>query len=235
MPESSELEHLQDLLSDFSASPKLSPEEALRLSHINYRFISKDLSISFENIPRKNYPKHFSQFFFTVTKALHWMIFEGIFSNAGEFRKSTDPQGGQVHFGPFDRKSGKSAKFKGSAPKDIEEDLQEICRLLSPDDPDPILSTVRFYQRFVYIHHFYDANGRVGRLLVSLYLGYHGYAVLWKPLEEEKKEKFISLLNKCHDLMGKPHYEKKIQQLYRFLKKYTLSTDELETDGLEEG
>lgn len=233
MLDSGELEHLRDLLSDFSTSRKLTPEEALKLSHINYRFISKDLSISFLGILEKSYAKRFPKFFFIVAKAFHQLIFDSIFSNAGEFRKSADPLGGQVHFGPFDRASGKSAKFQGSSPKDIESDLKGICQLLSPDDPDPALSAVRFYQRFVYIHPFYDANGRIGRLLVSLYLGYHGFTVLWKPLEEEKKDKFISLLNKCHDLMGKPHYEKKIQQLCRFLKKYIISNEELGSDGPE--
>ena len=230
--ESSELEHLRDLLSDFSVPRKLTPEEALRLSHIQYRLISKEVFADLLEV-LKAYKKEFPAFFFGQAIIFHLAIFNGIFSNAGEFRKPTDSQGGLVHFGPFDRKSGKSAKFQGSSPKDIERDLKEICQLLSPDDPDPALSAVRFYQRFVYIHPFYDANGRIGRLLVSLYLGYHGYTVLWKPLEEEKKDKFISLLNKCHDLMRKPHYEKKVQQLYRFLKKYIISNEELASDIFE--
>ena len=233
MPESNELEHLRDLLSDFSTSRKLTPEEALKLSHINYRLVSKELSISFQSILKKSYAERFPQFFFLVAKAFHRLIFDSIFSNAGELRKSTDPQGGHIYFGGFDPKSSKFPKFQGSFPKNIEGDLEEICQLLSPSDPDPVLSAVRFYQRFVYIHPFYDGNGRIGRLLVSLYLGYYGYTVLWKPLEEENKDKFISLLNKCHDLIGKPHYEKKIRQLYRFLEKYVISNEELESDVLE--
>jgi len=227
LPKSSELEHIRDLLTDFSAKEGISPEDALKLSNIRYTVIGRGLFSDLLDLLKSN-EDNFPEVFVGLAKYFHKLIFDGIFSNAGSFRKQSDPLDGQVHFGPFDRKSGKTAKFQGTSPQKITSELMTICQWLSSNDSEPILTSIRFYQRFVYIHPFYDANGRIGRLLISLYLGYHGYAVLWKPLETEKKDKFISLLNKCHDLMNKPHFEKKIRQLYRFWEKYVISLQKLE-------
>lgn len=168
-----------------------------------------------------------SELFIGFSKAFHKILFQDIFSNSGRFRSGADPNQGKVYFGPHhDRR--RNLKFSGSNPASIQADLAKAAQLLSYDDDDPILNSVSFYQRFVYIHPFYDANGRIGRLLVSIYLRFHGYVVLWKPLENEQKRSFISKLNKCHNQTDKPSFDHKIRDLYKFWQSYVKSESDLE-------
>ena len=184
MSNSSEILHINDLLNDFAKRDNIDPEFALKLSQIRYSELSKDI-ISFLIPKLKSIKLPLSELFYGFAKGFHKELFRDIFTNAGKFRKSSDPNGGNIYFGPSDPRRSITVKYKGTAPLNISQELNKIFKQLSSDDANPVFTAVRFYQQFVFIHPFYDANGRIGRLLVSLYLGYHGYAVLWKQLETE--------------------------------------------------
>lgn len=97
---------------------------------------------------------------------------------------------------------------------------------LEPEDP--IENAIRFYQHFVYIHPFYDANGRIGRAIVSVYLNLFDYYVQWREFDGPNNSKFISKLNACHERMESGYtYEQYLEYLVSFFRKYVISVDEL--------
>jgi Fic family protein len=85
---------------------------------------------------------------------------------------------------------------------------------------DPAANSIAFYQRFVLTHPFYDANGRIGRYLVSLYLAGHKKVVHWKVLEGDKKRRFLKYLNECHKRRGDRTLQTYERYLFNFWKKY---------------
>ena len=106
-------------------------------------------------------------FFREIPVEFHKQLFEGILNNAGEYRKSTDPNKGEVFFGPS------TNQFAGADPSMIESMLRQNISTLTLSSPDPVYVAAKFYQRFVYIHPFNDGNGRIARFIVEVYLIYH--------------------------------------------------------------
>lgn len=68
--------------------------------------------------------------------------------------------------------------------------------MLNHHQKAPVLAAVRFYQKFVNVHPFYDANGRIGRLIATMYLADHNLVLSWS--EFDSKSKFIKKLNYTH-------------------------------------
>lgn len=159
-------------------------------------------------------------------------MFEGVLSNAGEFRKATDPNHGFVAFGGNLQRNPWGSKFKGSPPEQIEAGLKSAFDLLSKNDMDPVRTSIIFYQKFVHIHPFYDANGRVARFLLTLYLLFHGHYVLWKQLEEGKKNEFLKKLNSCHLRQQSGAYNDYLEHLYRFGKKFVVSKESFSAENI---
>ncbi len=161
---------------------------------------------------------------------IHEYLFKDILSNAGSFRQQADPDNGIVQFGPANPRRAKEPLFTGTSPAKLPEEIDYCCALLTMEDKDPVATSIRFYQLFVAHHPFYDANGRIARIMVTMYLDVHGYYVLWKKLNEELSAKFLKRLNDCHRRMDAPIeiYEKYFQYLLHFWRKAIIKKEDLE-------
>lgn len=141
----------------------------------------------------------FSSIFGSVAIESHRVLYGGILSNAGNYRQSTEANGGTVFFGP---QRGGSPEFTGIPANQIEGELADAFRNLTKRSSDPVSAAVKFYQQFVRIHPFYDANGRICRLLVSVYLDYHKLYVDWDRLQG--RGEWLRRLNACHKRQDQP-------------------------------
>lgn len=111
----------------------------------------------------------------SLIKALHAMLMDGArgaCKTPGEFRKV------QVHIG----RPGESIEKASYIPPDpvlVPELLENWLLFLSRDDINPAVQAAIMHAQFEMIHPFLDGNGRMGRLLITLFLTYKG--VLVKP------------------------------------------------------
>ncbi len=160
----------------------------------------------------------------------HEYLFKDILSNAGSYRQPTEPNNGLVQFGPANPRRAKEPLFTGTSPAKLTEAIDFCCSLFSSKDDDPIRNSIHFYQLFVAHHPFYDANGRIARMMVTMYLDVHGYYVSWKKLNEELSAKFLKRLNDCHRRMDAriEIYEKYFQYLLHFWKQVVVKKEDLE-------
>lgn len=152
-------------------------------------------------------------------KWLHLFLYDAILSNAGNYRLSSDPQGGLINFGGQKRNEA-LPKYQGSSPSNIKSDVQKSLSYLVGETADPIESALRFYQAFVRCHPYYDGNGRIGRLIVTLFLRFHDLHVLWSEMEAGGNSKFIKKLNHCHDRQGQPNFDQYLSYLVDYFRKY---------------
>lgn len=229
LPSNSEAQYLQALIRDFPVDRNLNSTEAV--IKIGTRFIQledkKALYLKFIRNIRNN-PLPLFELLWTLNRAIHNYLFNEILSKAGQFRKKTDPNNGFVGFGSDRPRNPSQTQFKDSNPDLIETELSKTFNFFSETDSNPIRTSILFYQKFVLIHPFYDANGRIARYIVSLYLLFHGYYVQWKIIEERHKEKFIKKLNQCHNRVGQPTFDQYFEYLHLFWKKFIIRVDELE-------
>ncbi|MDZ7795540.1 MAG: Fic family protein [Candidatus Marinimicrobia bacterium] len=100
---------------------------------------------------------------------IHSILYNDILNNAGKFREKDDINNGKIYFGGVEQREFK-AKYTGSPPQEIEKKIIEAIQHLVNGNESSINNAMRFYQKFVYCHPFYDANGRIARLIVSIYL-----------------------------------------------------------------
>jgi fido (protein-threonine AMPylation protein) len=154
----------------------------------------------------------FSKLFSHLPLFLHSYLFKGIFSNAGNYRSHDDPGNGYIAF-------GLRQKFRGVPPSSIEDGVNRAISNLTKNTEDAVVNAVRFYQQFVMVHPFYDANGRIGRFILETYLNYHGIGVMWG--ESCSNEKWINKLNKCHKRFDQPNYDEYLGFLVNHWRKFT--------------
>ncbi len=227
-----ETQYLRDLIRDFGADGCPSAEIALDLIFKRYTILQSNfVDIAEWIVTQADYKGDLRDIFkATIICGVHELLFEGVLSNAGQYRKSDEPKGGRVFFGG-QRGDRRQSRFEGSLPHRIETDLDVAFGYLSPNlgsDEDPVRSAILFYADFVYIHPFYDGNGRIARLLVSLYLYLHAYYVDWQELDK-KQNKFLKKLNACHDRresVNVKKYRSYQNLLVRFFKKYVVPHEE---------
>jgi fido (protein-threonine AMPylation protein) len=158
---------------------------------------------------------------------VHWFMFNNVLSNAGEIRKDSDPNGGMIYFGGAKNQQRKQ-EFHGTLPSRIDAKLDEAFAHLSWDTDQPIRQAMRFYQQFVYIHPFYDGNGRIGRVIISTYLFHFDYYVLWMAFDGSNNIQFINKLNKCHRRMESGfRFDEYFGYLLSFFRDHVIHIDEL--------
>lgn len=176
---------IQDLLSDFSKKPGISVEDVSNISWTRFNTLSGLLSDL--NLPEETYEQ--------IPRLVHKFIFNDLFTFAGKYRNKSDPKGGRIHFG-LQKAHSHKAEFTGSSPNKIDAEVKEAIKYLTKDAADPVFNAAVFYQKFVKTHPFYDANGRIGRLITTIYLKSHGLELSWHDFKDKKS--FLSKLNRCH-------------------------------------
>jgi Fic family protein len=150
---------------------------------------------------------------------IHHYLFREILSNAGLYRNYNDSNQGGIYFGP-------NQKFLGRSPSDIMEGVNDACSCLGRNDSDPVTCVVAFYQQFVLVHPFYDANGRIGRFITDVYLSYYGYHISWKRMHQNQK--WLSKLNACHQRVDQDSYGEYLQYLVNHWQKFILHKEDIE-------
>ncbi len=154
---------------------------------------------------------------------IHKFIYNGLFKFAGSYREKHDPSGGGVHFGPQHAQKRKPV-FQGDAPGEIKEGVYRAIRFLCDASTDnPIRAAICFYQAFIEVHPFYDANGRIARLIVNIFLYEYGLNINWS--EFDSKSKFIKALNWCHKSKSRQAFDK----LEKLIRKFTHKIDDLDS------
>lgn len=228
-PRSEEIAYLKRLIQDFPAN--VEPDEASRAFNMiaaRYQVIEQSYqALSLTKFEVESPDTNFISLFKFRVCVLHEYLFNGILANAGKFRKSSDPENGRIGFGGL-KHQGRQFKFRGATPSKIEEELHKALSNLDYEAENPINNALRFYQNFVYIHPFYDANGRIGRVIVSMYLYHFDLYVQWGEFDGPNNGKFINKLNECHKRMKSRHgFEKYFGYLLDFFSDYVISIDEL--------
>ena len=102
-----------------------------------------------------------------LIKQTHAVLMQGVRGqekSPGEFRRSQNWIGGQgstLH----------NARYIPPSPDDMNEAMSELERYInSDDDLDVLIRAALIHYQFETIHPFLDGNGRIGRLLITLFL-----------------------------------------------------------------
>jgi len=216
-----ELRTTNDLLKDFAANPDLSAEDVYRTSWSRFNILEQVPlhDILQEKLILRIFRK---PIYANLPEAFHKFIYDGLYTFAGKFRSKNDPHGGNIFFG-HQHAQRRRPKFNGDPPDKIEEGVIKAVKFLKKNPKDPLYNAIRFYQKFVNVHPFYDANGRIGRLIAAMYLADHDLVLSWS--EFDSKRKFLKKLNRCH---LKPD-EENFSYLVDYLRQFTVSIDDLES------
>jgi fido (protein-threonine AMPylation protein) len=216
-----ELQTTNDLLKDFAANPDLSAEDVYRTSWSRFNILEQ---VPLHDIlQEKLILRIFRKPIYSILpEAFHKFIYDGLYTFAGNFRSKDDPHGGNIFFG-HQHAQRRRPKFNGDPPDKIEEGVIKAVWFLKKNPKDPLYNAIRFYQKFVNVHPFYDANGRIGRLIAAMYLADHDLVLSWS--EFDSKRKFLKKLNRCH---LKPD-EENFSYLVDYLRQFTVSIDDLES------
>lgn len=102
-----------------------------------------------------------------LIKETHAVLMEGVRGqekNPGEFRYSQNWIGGQGS-------TLKNARYIPPNPEDMKEAVSDLEKYMNAEDNlDPLVRAALIHYQFETIHPFLDGNGRVGRLLITLFL-----------------------------------------------------------------
>lgn len=102
-----------------------------------------------------------------LIRETHAVLMEGVRGqerNPGEFRHSQNWIGGQGS-------TLKNARYIPPSPDDMKEAMSELEKYInSEDNTDGLIRAAMIHYQFETIHPFLDGNGRIGRLLITLFL-----------------------------------------------------------------
>lgn len=102
-----------------------------------------------------------------LIKEAHRILMEGVRGqekSAGEFRYSQNWIGGQ-------NSNIKTARYIPPNVLDMQEAMSDLEKYINSDDSlDPLIQAALIHYQFETIHPFLDGNGRIGRLLITLFL-----------------------------------------------------------------
>ena len=102
-----------------------------------------------------------------LIKEVHEVLMSGVRGqekNPGEFRYSQNWIGGQGS-------TLKNARYIPPSPEDMTLAMSDLEKYMNADDDlDPLIRAALIHYQFETIHPFLDGNGRVGRLLITLFL-----------------------------------------------------------------
>lgn len=215
-----ELTVTKELLKDFAPKPGLSAEDVYRISWSRYNILE---NIPFHEVLKANWITKLLRvpIYSKLPETLHHFMYDDLYTFAGQYRKVSDPNQGKIYFGPQHAHQRKP-KFTGDSPEEIDEGVAEAVWHLRKWVRDPVYRAIRFYQKFVNIHPFYDGNGRVARIITNTYLNSHGLTIAWS--EFDSKGKFIRKLNRCHLNPTDATFD----YLVNYVREFTLPLDELE-------
>ena len=102
-----------------------------------------------------------------LIKEAHRILMEGVRGqekSPGEFRYSQNWIGGQ-------NSNIKTARYIPPNVLDMQEAMSDLEKYINSDDSlDPLIQAALIHYQFETIHPFLDGNGRIGRLLITLFL-----------------------------------------------------------------
>lgn len=102
-----------------------------------------------------------------LIKETHAVLMEGVRNqekNPGEFRYSQNWIGGQGC-------TPKNARYIPPNPEDMQTSMSDLEKYMNSEDTlDPLIQAALIHYQFETTHPFLDGNGRVGRLLITLFL-----------------------------------------------------------------
>ena len=102
-----------------------------------------------------------------LLRETHAVLMEGVRGqekNPGEFRRSQNWIGGQGS-------TLKNARYIPPAPDDMQAAMSDLEKYIHADDEtDVLIRAALIHYQFETIHPFLDGNGRIGRLLITLFL-----------------------------------------------------------------
>lgn len=197
-----ELEYLDDLIEAFGVDQEIEPAGALKRIFDRWRSLLSNLVEIGNSIrDRVEEGRDLHELLRERVRKVHHLLFDEILENAGEYRQVGDTGGHRVHFGGR-KKQTLQPKYSGVHPDEIEEGLDSAFEHLDyqPDASKEVVvrSLALFYGKFIRVHPFYDANGRIARFISSVYLYVNGYYLDWERVYSKKNE-FIRRLNKHHN------------------------------------
>ncbi|MBN1617733.1 Fic family protein [Candidatus Dojkabacteria bacterium] len=103
-----------------------------------------------------------------LIKEVHKILLKDVRSNTGILGEFRD---GQVFIGK-DGTTIEAASFVPPKATDIPKYFKEFEKYLHYDEKDPLIQLAIIHAQFEIIHPFWDGNGRVGRILMPLFLFY---------------------------------------------------------------
>lgn len=214
--DSHDRDHLAGLMREFPVTSPPNVDQALKLIHLRFGQLN---AVQFAVALAPLNDTEFRDRICSLPLKMHRYLFHGILSNAGLYRNYNDSDQGSIYFGP-------NQKFLGRNPSDIAAGVKDACSCLGRSDSDPLSCVIAFYQQFVLVHPFYDANGRIGRFITDIYLNYYGYHISWKRMHQNQK--WLSKLNACHQRVGQDSYGQYLQYLLNHWQQFILHKEDIE-------